>query len=564
MKLNTKPFYLDDEAIGWVDETLSQMTTEEKVGQLFCTIFKYATQEEFEDMYKLTQPGGCMYRQLSYERAIEFTNQLQSATKIPLLVAANLEKGGNNVVEEGTLMGSQMEIAATDDVEMARKLGTLCGREGSAVGVNWSFAPVVDIDFNFRNPITNTRTLGSDPERVRKMGTAYIKALQEHGIAACFKHFPGDGHDERDQHLVTSVNGLSCAEWDQTYGMVYQAMIEAGALTCMIGHIMQPAYSRHFNPGLRDEDILPATLSPEILNDLLRGKLGFNGMIVSDATTMAGLTTAMSRKKAVPRMIASGVDMFLFARNFEEDYQFMMDGVENGVITPERLDEAVTRILATKAALGLHQPRKPLDAEEAKNIVGCAEHQAWAKECADKSVTIVKEEAGVLPLSPEKYKKILFYPIEADEGISIYAVRQGVCETVIERLVAEGFAVDTFTPSSGYEGKVPPTTSVTEEYDLIIYLANLSTKSNQTVVRIEWAQPFGANCPHYLNDVPTIFISVENPYHLLDVPRIKTFINTYNSNDSVLEALIEKLMGRSEFKGVSPVDAFCGKWDTHL
>ena len=124
--------------------------------------------------------------------------------------------------------------------------------------------------------------------------------------------------------------------------------------------------------------------------------------------------------------------------------------------------------------------------------------------------------------------------------------------------------VDVFNPGDGEEGKLKPTTTVIGQYEYIIYLANMVTKSNQTVVRIEWAQPMGANCPHYVQDIPTIFISVENPYHLLDVPRIKTFINCYNSNDTVLDALIEKLMGRSEFKGISPIDPYCGKWDTRL
>lgn len=131
-------------------------------------------------------------------------------------------------------------------------------------------------------------------------------------------------------------------------------------------------------------------------------------------------------------------------------------------------------------------------------------------------------------------------------------------------LEAEGFAVDTFVPENMFEGKTSPTTSITGNYDLILYLANMSTKSNQTTVRIEWQQPMGANCPHYIESVPTIFISVENPYHLLDVPRIKTFINCYNSNDDVLHELVDKLMGRSSFKGNSPVDAFCGRWDAHL
>ncbi len=129
---------------------------------------------------------------------------------------------------------------------------------------------------NFRNPITNTRTFGSDPKLVAAMGEAYVKAVESRGMAASIKHFPGDGHDERDQHLVTSVNGLSCEEWDATYGLAYRTCIAAGAKTVMVGHILQPAYIRHFNPGIRDEDMLPATLSPELLGGLLRTKLGFN------------------------------------------------------------------------------------------------------------------------------------------------------------------------------------------------------------------------------------------------------------------------------------------------
>jgi len=130
--------------------------------------------------------------------------------------------------------------------------------------------------------------------------------------------------------------------------------------------------------------------------------------------------------------------------------------------------------------------------------------------------------------------------------------------------IKEGFDVDQFDPNKGMEGMMTPYAAVTDKYDLIVYLCNMATKSNQTTVRIEWAQPMGANVPIYMTKVPTIFISVENPYHLLDVPRVRTFINTYNSTDVVLDALLDKLTGRSEFKGKSPVDAFCGMWDTKL
>ena len=564
MNLKGNPFYLEDEAINWINQVKNAMTLEEKVGQLFCVIYREGTQRELEYTNSILKPGACMYRPFPIETAIELTNKLQKQAHIPLLVAANLEKGGNGVVEEGTLLGSQMEVAATNEVEMAAKLGRVCGKEANAVGTNWAFAPIIDIDTNFRNPITNTRTFGSDKDRVKEMGVAYVKEVQKYQVAASIKHFPGDGDDERDQHLVTSVNSLSCKEWDESYGKAYQAAIDEGSLTCMIGHIMLPAYSKHFNPGLKDTEIMPASLSKELMIDLLRGKLGFNGLIITDATTMAGFTLAMSRKTAVPTSIAMGADMFLFTRNLAEDYEYMLEGVKNGIISEERLDEAITRILATKAALKLHKGVKPLDVNEAKKVVGCEEHISWAKECADKAITLVKEEKGILPLDTSRYKKILFYALEASGGTGQYLVKKGICNKVLEGLKKEGFEVDLFVPDEGKEGNTLRYSDVSSKYDVIIYVANLATKSNQTAVRIEWAQPMGADCAHYINDVPTIFISLENPYHLLDVPRMRTFINTYNSNDFVIEALIEKLMGRSTFKGVNPVDPFCGKWDAQM
>lgn len=561
--IKERPFYLNTEQVEWVEETLAKMSREDKIGQLFCLAAYQGNEEEISRFYRVMKPGGIMYRPMKLEEAVRLTGILERYAEVPLLIAANLEKGGNGIVEEGTLLDAPLGVAATDDPDMAKKLGTICGREGAAVGANWAFAPIVDIDYNFRNPITNTRTFGSDPERVKAMGTAYVQAVQSLGLAASVKHFPGDGTDERDQHLVSSVNSLSCEDWMKTYGSIYKACIDAGALTCMVGHILQPAWSKRLNPGLKDGELLPGSLSPELKEGLLRKTLGFNGMIVTDATTMAGFTIPMPREKAVPYTIASGADMFLFTRNLEEDYAFMKTGVEKGVITEERLNEAVTRILAVKAALGLHRKKDLPDLENARKVVGCAEHKKWAEECADKAVTLVKEEKGVLPVTGERYHKILYYPIESEQGVA-YSVKAGVCDHFRRLLEEEGFSVDTFEPVKGLEGKMQTVNELTEKYDLMIYLANMSTKSNQTTVRIEWAQPMGANVPVYVNQVPTIFISVENPYHLLDVPRVKTFINAYNSNDETLAAVIDKLTGRSEFVGKSPVDPFCGKWDTRL
>lgn len=564
MNLKANPFYLDDGAIAWVETTLAQMTTEEKAGQLFCVLFKEGKQAEFDYVYNMMSPGGCMYRVLPVARAVAATQELRARSKVPLLIAANLEKGGNGIVQEGTLVGSPMEIAATDDVQIALNMAEACAREAAAVGANWAFAPIIDIDNNFRNPITNTRTFGSDPERVKRMGEAYVKRVQQLGLAASIKHFPGDGQDERDQHLVTSVNDLDCETWMETYGQAYKAGIAAGSLTAMVGHIMQPAWTRRLNPTIKDEEIMPGSLSAELMQGLLRGKLGFNGLICTDATTMAGYTLAMGRRRAVPESIARGADMFLFARNLEEDYNFMLDGIRDGIITPQRLDEAVTRVLATKAALGLHKGLAPISTQEAAKVVGCAKHQAWAAECADKAITLVKEQPGILPITPQRYPRILFYTVEPPAGGEGNYKVLPACEKVKALLQAEGFHVDEFVPQPYGEGFTTKYEEIVKSYDLILYIANLSTKSNQTVVRIEWKQPMGADCGHYINDVPTVFVSLENPYHLQDFPRVKTYINCYSNNDHCIHQLIEKLTGRSAFKGISPVDAFCGKWDAHL
>ena len=564
-ELKGKPFHLNDGQIEWVKNTLSGMSREEKIGQLFCLIAYESDEKYLNTLFEHFSPGAVMCRPMPLEEVVSTVQFLQERSKIPMLLAANLEKGGSGAILEGTNYASPMEVAATDDVEMAERLGEICGREASAAGLNWAFAPIIDIDYNFRNPITNTRTFGSDPKRVRDMGEAYVKAVQKHGVAASIKHFPGDGCDERDQHLVTSINDLDCAAWDDTYGEAYRKGIEAGALTVMIGHIMQPAYSRLFRPGIRDEELMPASLSYELVTRLLKEKLGFKGLTVTDATTMAGMAIALPREKAVPQSIAAGNDMFLFCRNLEEDYGYMKAGVEDGTITPERLDDAVTKILALKAALRLPEKKESgaliPTAESAKPKLATPEHIGWAKECARKSVTLVKEEKGVLPLSSERTPRMLLYPIASEQGV-MYSVAAGVTESFQERMEKEGFHVTKFQPYKGLEGMMTSQAEFLDNYDIILYLANMATKSNQTTVRIEWAQPMGANVPVFTHSIPTVFISVENPYHLLDVPKVRTFINAYHSSAAVLEAVVDKLMGRAAFTGVSPSDPFCGRWDT--
>lgn len=562
--LRVKPFYLNDEDIKWIEDTLNSMNLNEKIGQLFCPVGSTDDEEELKNFLKNINPGGMMYRPGKGKNIRNTHKILQDNSKIPLLLSANLEAGGNGIAVDGTEFGKQMQVAATDEEDMAYKLGLISGREGSAVGCNWAFAPIVDIDMNYRNPITNVRTYGSNPHRVLKMAKSYMKGIGESNVAACIKHFPGDGVDERDQHLLTSVNSLSVKEWEESFGMVYKKLIDEGAQTVMIGHIMFPAFEKEVNPEIADEDIMPATLSKVLLNDLLREKLGFNGLIVTDATPMIGFNVAERREIAVPKSIACGCDMFLFNKNIKEDFEFMLKGIENGILTEERVNEAVTRILATKATLGLHKAKENntlIKAEEELKVLKCEEHELWTRECADKGVTLVKDTQKLIPISPSTHKRVRLYILENNDDGG-FKDGESAIHSFKSKLEALGFEVDLFDRKKldfreVFNGSI---NELKSKYDLVIYLANVETASNQTTVRLDWIHLMAADAPWFVKDIPTMFISLANPYHLVDVPMIKTFINGYSSNEYVVDAVIEKITGKSTFKGISPVDPFCNVW----
>jgi beta-N-acetylhexosaminidase len=573
INLKGKPFKLSDSDIDWVKQTLSGMDLETKVGQLFCLVIINPDPEAvLQEMWEVgIKPGGYMSRPFPGSVVQNLYRVLQEQTEIPLLLAANLERGGDGIALDGTTFGTPLQVAATDDETQAYRLGLVAGREGRAVGVNWTFSPVIDIDLNYHNPITNTRTFGSDPERVLRLARAYMKGVQENGIAVSIKHWPGDGVDGRDQHLITSVNSLSVDEWDATFGTIYQGMIDAGAETVMAAHIMQPAYTRKLNPGIKDTEIMPASLSQELNIRLLREQMNFNGLIVTDATSMAGMTAAMPREIAVPYCIAAGCDIFLFALNLKQDYEFMLNGIRNGILPMSRLDEAVTTILAFKASLKLHERKANgtlVPDESALSVINQPEHQAWARECADKAVTLVKDTQNLLPLTVEKHKRILLYVLGDSGGYMDEG--GGINKIFIQMLTDNGFEVEKFDYEQlagadmwSSEFRRDPLGRL-KNYDLVMYFASLKTASNQTTVRINWAQPMGIDVPKFVHDIPTLFVSVDNPYHLQDVPMVKTFINGYTSSETVLSALIEKLLGRSSFKGTNPIDPFCGLWDATL
>lgn len=540
------PFLLNEEQAAWVKSTRDSLSLTEKVGQLFCIMGGDYAPDVLKEMVAAGKIGGVLFRPVKpgSQIAADFV-PLDEAAKVPLLKAANLEEGGSGGMSDGTLFGWPMLTAATDEPEVAAKFGKVCGTEGASIGINWTFSPVCDLDLNCRNPITNVRTFGSDTERVKTMTKRYAEAVQSCGVAACAKHFPGDGVDYRDQHLHPTYNSLHADKWYDSYGKVYENLIANGLMSVMVGHIAQPCVAMDVNPTLSfEEAMMPATLSKTLLTDVLRGKYGFNGVITSDATIMGGYCQAMDRRKAIPASIMAGCDMLVFNTDFEEDYGYMLDALKDGRLTEERLNEAVTRILALKAKFCHKVENDPVPAAK------------WHEEAADKAITLVKnKQPEKLPMTPERYPNIRLVTLGKD------AMLDGSVQTITREILEQnGFQVEIYEP---YADELHGTSNLSKDR-LTLYIANYEQASNQTVVRINWCQKHALDMPRFVNEEVSIFVSLANPYHLQDVPRIRTLVNAYTATQTTIRLVIEKLMGKSKFKGISPVDAFCGLPDTIL
>lgn len=581
LDLKKAPFALSDEQVRWVEGTYDAMSLDEKIGQLICCSISQFDEESIKRITAL-HVGGMMIRPFPTEGLQDNIRKLQMEQKIPLLISGNLENGGAGVLTEGTLFNQPMGCTATGNMENGYRLGKISAAEAVSVGVNWGYAPIVDIDMNYRNPITNIRAFSSKKEEVLQMARGYLKAAKEEGLSATIKHFPGDGTDERDQHLLVSVNQLDYQEWMDSYGWIYKNLIDEGAPTVMAGHIAQPKVARAIRPDISDEEaFLPASQSKVLLTDMLRERLGFNGLVVTDSTLMVGYMAKLPRRKGLCASIEAGADMILFNRNMEEDFAYLKAGVEDGSISKERLKDAVLRVLALKASMNLHKKKEDgsiVPSEDALKIIGCKQHKEWTKECADLAPTLVKDK-GVLPLSSEKTKRVYLNVIENEVND-----QSPFAKKMVARLEKEGFEVTLrkremkINMEEMLQGIMSPdaqrvmmeimatTESFTSQYDLAIIVLNMPTESNATVVRVKWNvfAGLGNDIPWYSGEMPLVVLSFANPYHLLDIPMADVYVNAYTDNEETQEAVFDKIMGRSQFKGVSPVDAFCGHEDCKM
>lgn len=573
VNLRENPFYLNDEQIAWVEDTISSMTLEEKIGQLFITMNICPDNETVLERCEKQHVGGIRWQSGTLEQVYEQNLLYQQRSRIPVLIASNCEMGGNGAVKEGTLVATHAACGACETNEIAREMGRVSGIEAAAFGCNWTFAPVSDVLMNWRNTIVNTRAFGNDPARIIERCKAYMEGVRESGIACCTKHFPGDGTEERDQHLVMGCNDLSCEEWDDSFGKVYRALFAAGLESVMVGHICLPAYSRKLRPGIRDDEIMPATLAPEITTTLLREKLGFNGLVLTDASHMAGLACAAPRSVQVPGAIAAGCDMFLFFNDANEDFGYMLEGYLNGVITEERLSDALHRILGLKAKLNLH--RLVFPDRSALSLVGCEAHHAVAAHAADQSVTLVKDTQKLLPVNVERHRRVKLYYIQS--APTSYTVGMDPAKKiVIEELERAGFEVTAHTDYYEMEHAGPspfnffriietePVEEFKKKYDLVFMFFHMKGYAQENNVRIKWSGSHSSELPWFVHEVPTVGVSLNYTNHLIDLPMLKTFINAYAPTREYIRAAIEKTVGRSPFHGEYNELVWCGRWDTRL
>ena len=590
VNLRAKPYCLSDADIAWVESTIAAMTDEEKVGQLFWQLTASQEEDYLKELMEKYHLGGCRYNGMPGEKVLAQNRILQKYAKVPVFIACNPETGGSGVCSDGTFVSSQVKLGATGKPEYAQAMGRVSGAQIAATGCNMAFAPVVDITYNWECEEILTRAYSNDPEKVAAMGYAYMQGLFEtEGVASCAKHFPGNGQDYRDAHLSNNVNHFGLEKWLATYGKVYKALIDGGLQAIMGGHILMPEYMKELHPDITPEQLRPATLCPEIMTDLLRNKLGFNGMVVTDASHMVGMTNQMKRKDMLPLAINSGCDMFLFFNDPDEDFAAMLDAYRTGVISEDRMTEALTRILGLKAAMGLNKKAKealcPSD-DVLHAALNNPEFKAVAPAVSKDALTLVKyKQPGVLPLTPEKTKRVMIVDVKGAEGpmAALMAMAMGggkdrktPAQKLQDRLNAKGFEAFIYeSPLDQMKKKI----AAGEKPSMNMYFAGKNAIADFvagqdvviTLFNVSNGHPAfglskgGGEIPWYVHELPVVGISVSKPTMLADCPMLQTYINTYDANDDTLDALVDALMtGPEAFKGTDPIDAYCGMIDTHM
>ena len=524
---------LDDVQTKWVEKTLNAMTIEERIGQILIPNCS-GDYSQFDQVARILEEiplGGVFTFGATAEKHRAKLREFQAMSKVPLVIAADLESGAGMIVHGATAFPEPLATAAADDEDLAYKMGKASARQGRSLGIHWTYAPVVDVNVNPENPIANTRSFGDDPDRVARLASAVMRGMQDHGLAACVKHFPGDGVDDLDQHVVTSVNSLSMDQWKNMSGRAFAALFDAGVWSVMIGHIALPAWEpeRDYRGSYR-----PASVSSRIVTDLLRKEMGFQGLIVTDDMNMGGVCGYMNRRDRTVGCIKAGCDMLLFPR-LPRDYGYLEEAVHSGELSEERVTDAARHVLEFKARLGLHTGELAAPDPTPYELQEIADA---SRVMAEKALVQVRDFGKRIPLSLKEGAKVLTLTLSFDE-LDL--------PEVDEELKKRGYEVDHLrNPTDMFLCEKVDT------YDAVFL--NFYFKASWAISSIRCTGPFNRIFLGDLWDHPgLVCTSFGTPYHLRMFRTLPNLINVHSSGPDSQKAAVKAWFGEIPMTGKSPV-----------
>lgn len=505
------------------------LTTRELLNQVCCPTFGRIGSDRPETF------GAMFFHPTKQEELEKQIEKFRSKCIIPPFIVSDLECGAGNMVLGATKFPYMMSLGQANSPELAYEVGAIAAKEAGALGYNWTFSPVADLAYDPDSPVVSMRSAGKDPEQAAKIVSGYMRGLQDHGMMATIKHFPGDGYGTFDQHLTTPVNPLSKEEWRRGPGKMFQDLIHDGAMAVMTGHISLPAFDEideatGFYP--------PATISRKLLGDLLRGELGFEGLIVSDAVEMGGLVGYMNYFDACALALENGCDVLLFPRMDDIFYREMEQRLETGMLSLDTLKDRARRIVSLKLQLGFMNEGRP--AVEAPDPI---RHRETAKEVAAQSITVVRDRKQLIPYPITRGTRVLHVAIMnyADRYAELY-----------DRMKQEiGKYTDQVTQWIDPGADKLYQAMCDHAYDLVICSIGSKLSYGLNVVRLHDEVARNMMSGWTKLGTPIIFISHYHPFvHKEYEHSIDTIINTYGDIDCTAAYVIEGIFGERSLKRI--------------
>lgn len=526
-----------------INKKMAEMTLREKIAQMVISSIVPENLDEksseFTRVNKLCTDekiGGFIFFKGSSSDYASLSNKLQNLSGTPLLISADFERGTGMRVTDGTLFPNNMAIGATDNPDLAYKMGLIIGSESRALGVGQDYCPVCDVNNNPDNPIINVRSFGEDPELVSKMANAMIKGLQERNVISTSKHFPGHGDTEIDSHKDLPVLNFSMDRLDKIELVPFKSSINSGVRSVMVAHLSFPE--------LESNPKIPASLSANIVQGLLIDKLGFNGLIVTDALNMQGITKYFNTQQVAKMCVEAGIDLILMPISEKKTIDAIENAVKNNEITEERINRSVEKILAAKMWLGLFD-NKLVNENDIPKKINTSESNALSQKIADESITLVKDERNVFPLKNKNVKILAINMSDGKDNINSDYFSKTLKETFPNSDIIDVSSEITDENMSTYTEK-------TSSYDLIVLGIFAKVKYGTGKISLPLSQIDLIKSVAARND-KLVTISFGNPYLLKNFPSVPCYICAYGDADVSIKAVLKTISGEIHFKGKLPV-----------